>query len=116
MLLKRCQFGLEDLHGSSHNLLWSQSAGGFDGEDDFEVVFIDFDGFFDAVVFCVLDAFLAEAAVVGVFNVDYLSLLVEGIYLSGTFLDEGSSLFFSEMFVDLLLVKLYHWLLSHDAS
>ena len=107
---------MKDLHGSSHNLLWSESTGRFDGEDDLEVVLVDFDGFLDAVVFCVLDAFLAEAAVVRVFNVDDLSLLVEGVDLSGTFLDEGSSLFFGEMLVDLLLIELDDRLLSHDAS
>ena len=79
------------------------------------IVFRNLYCFFDAKVLGVFDTFLAQAAVVHVFDVNDLSLVVEAKHFPRTFLDECTSLVFGQLLVDLFLVELYDGLLPHDA-
>ena len=78
------------------------------------VVFSYFDCFFEAVLLSVLDAFLAEAAIVNVLNINNFPLIIEPEHLPRTLRHHSSSLLLCQILIDFFLVKLNDGLLSHD--
>ena len=116
LLLESGQLVLQDLHGRHDDLIRRKSSSRFHSEHEFEVFLTDSDSLFDSLVLRELDAFLAEAAVVRILDVNDFSLVVETKYFSWTLFDKLSSLFLSHLLVQFFLVEFDNGLLPHGAS
>lgn len=104
---------MQDLHGADYDFFRRKSTCGLNSEKEFVVVFTEFGCLLKTVVLRVLLAFLAEAAVISVFDVDDFSGLIERENFPWALLNERSSLLLSEILRDLFLIQLNNWLLSH---
>lgn len=105
---------MQDLHGSENDFIWIESSGRLNSKNEFVIIFRDFNSSLNIQILSVLDTLLAETAVLRVFDVNDFSIFIELVNLSWALIHHRSFLLFCQLFVQLLLIQLNQWLLSHN--
>lgn len=107
---------MKDLDRFGDDLLRLERTGRLDREQQLVVVFANVNALVDAVLSAILDALLAEAALVSFLDLDRFSLLIELEDLTRAHADKITTLKLAQLGVQQFFVaQLHNRLLAHDA-